>query len=212
MTMVMNVEGGDGSPVAAMDLVGGDISMELVNTASGRTGEQLKDKLRTYDDLVGWAERVGLLGPRRSARLRQVATENPTKADETIARARSLREAIYRVFTTEVPDVKDLEELGRTAAEAAVERRIERSGTDYVMVWPESDALQQLLWPVAISATELLLSADRSRVKECAGEGCSWLFVDLSRNRSRRWCDMRECGNRAKARRFQARQRGRQNG
>src|SRR5690606_34555848 len=73
--------------------------------------------------------------------------------------------------------------------------------------WPESNALDQVLWPVAVSAAELLTSADRERVKECAADTCNWLFLDMSRNRSRRWCDMKECGNRAKARRFYKRQR-----
>lgn len=64
-----------------------------------------------------------------------------------------------------------------------------------------------MLWPVARSAADLLVSPDLARVRKCAGPTCDWPFVDMSRNRSRRWCDMRECGNRAKARRYSVRHR-----
>jgi len=69
------------------------------------------------------------------------------------------------------------------------------------------DDLERPLWEIAHSAADLLTSGDQERVKECASTTCEWVFLDKSRNRSRRWCDMSDCGNRAKARRFQARKR-----
>ena len=194
-------------PVEAMDLIGGDISLDFVNTASRRTGEGLKEKLRTYDDLVSWAERVDLVGAERAGRLRRAAAADPAAAASVLERARTLREVIYRVFSTDAPSPPDLEALAGAASEAASERRLERTPAGYEWVWPESDALGRLLWPIALSAAELLTSEDRERVKECAADRCNWLFLDRSRNRSRRWCDMKDCGNRAKARRFQSRQR-----
>lgn len=194
-------------PVESMDLVGGDVSMDFVNTASSRTGERLKEKLRAYDDLVTWAERVELAGPERAARLRRAAADRPKEAAAVLERARGLREVIYRVFTADEPSDSDLQELARAAADATAGRRLEPTGDGYSFVWPEGDDLEQLLWPVALSAAELLTSDERTRVKECASDHCNWLFVDQSRNRSRRWCDMKDCGNRAKARRFQARRR-----
>ena len=65
----------------------------------------------------------------------------------------------------------------------------------------EERKLDQMLWPIIRSAAELLTSDKLDRVCECPGENCGWLFIDMSRNRSRRWCDMKDCGNRAKARR-----------
>lgn len=194
-------------PVEAMDLIGGDISLDFVNTASRRTGEGLKEKLRTYDDLVTWAERVDLVGAERAGRLRRAAAADPAAATSVLERARTLREVIYRVFSADAPSPSDLEVLAGAASEGASERRLERTPAGYEWVWPESDALARLLWPIALSAAELLTSEDRERVKECAADRCNWLFLDRSRNRSRRWCDMKDCGNRAKARRFQARQR-----
>jgi predicted RNA-binding Zn ribbon-like protein len=167
----------------------------------------LRDKLRSYDDVVTWAERAELLGSRRAARLRRAAAADPGEASAVLERVRSLREVIYRVFTADPARPPDLRALGEAAAEAASERRLERTDDGYVFAWTDSDRLDQIIWPVALSAAELLASRDRARVKECAADDCSWLFMDRSRNRSRRWCDMRDCGNRAKARRFQARQR-----
>jgi len=75
--------------------------------------------------------------------------------------------------------------------------------------WHEADgALELPIWIVARSASTLLVSQGLRRVRECAGEKCDWLFLDASRNRSRRWCDMAACGNRAKAQRNYARRRG----
>ncbi|MCL5734628.1 MAG: CGNR zinc finger domain-containing protein [Actinobacteria bacterium] len=67
------------------------------------------------------------------------------------------------------------------------------------------DSLTSLLWPVARATAELLSSRQKSQLRECAGDSCEWLFLDLSKNASRRWCDMSACGNRAKAKRYRAR-------
>jgi len=196
------------TPVQAMELVGGDVCLDFVNTASGREhGVPEEEKLRAYEDLVMWAERVDLVGGERARRLRRAAAASPAEAAAVVESARELREVIHRVFSTPEPSRADVAVLGAWAGRAAAERRLVPAEEGYAFGWPESDALEQVLWPVALSAAELLTSEDRVRVKECAGETCDWLFLDMSRNRSRRWCDMKECGNRAKARRFYRKQR-----
>ncbi len=125
-----------------------------------------------------------------------------------LRRARDLREAVFRIFARPGTDESDLDLLADEAARGAAERRLTATEDGYTYAWPESDRLERLLWPVALAAAELLISAEvRPRVKECAADNCNWLFLDMSRNRSRRWCDMKVCGNRAKARRFSARHR-----
>ena len=201
-------EADDVPRVEGMDLIGGDISMDFVNTASGRTGPHPTERLRAYADLVTWAERAGLLGPERADRLRRAAAEHPVRAGRALEAARTLRDVIHRVFTRTPAADADLEALARAAAAATAARRLEpQPDGGYAFVWPESDELEQILWPVALSAAELLTSKDRARVKECANDSCRWLFLDRSKNRSRRWCLMRDCGNQAKARRFRARMR-----
>jgi predicted RNA-binding Zn ribbon-like protein len=64
-------------------------------------------------------------------------------------------------------------------------------------------ALDCMLWPIIDSAVRTLIHEDlRRRVRMCSGLGCAWLFLDYSRRRDRKWCDMSVCGNRVKARRF----------
>jgi predicted RNA-binding Zn ribbon-like protein len=201
-------EDDDFEPVESMDLSGGDISLDFVNTASGRDSGPLQEKLHAYDDLVTWAERVGLVTAEQGRRLRTAAGRSPGEAAAVLRRARDLREAVFRIFARDGTHANDLDLLADEAARGAAERRLSATADGYAYAWPESDRLERLLWPVALAAAELLTSAeDRSRVKECAADNCNWLFLDMSRNRSRRWCDMKVCGNRAKARRFSARHR-----
>jgi len=198
----------DFEPVETMDLAGGDISLDFVNTASGRDSGALQEKLHGYEDLVTWAERVGVLTGAQGLRLRAAARRSPDEADAVLRRARELREAVFRILARDGINAGDVDLLADEAARGAAERRLAATADGYAYAWPESDRLEQLLWPVALAAAELLTSAqDRPRVKECAADNCNWLFLDMSRNRSRRWCDMKVCGNRAKARRFSARHR-----
>ncbi len=196
----------DFEPVETMDLTGGDPSLDFVNTLGGRDSGTLKEKLRCYDDLVTWAERVGVVGSDRARRIRAAAARMPDEGQSVLERARTLREAMFRLFTGRETDAHDLDLLADEAGRAAAERRLVVEGEGYLYAFPDGDRLDQLLWPVALSAAELLTSEELVRVKECAAGDCSWLFLDMSRNRSRRWCDMKVCGNRAKARRFTARQ------
>ena len=92
-------------------------------------------------------------------------------------------------------------------AEALPHRRLVTTAEGFGWQWGEDPvALAQMLWPIARSAADLLTSPDLGRVRECARAACEWLFVDHSKNRSRRWCDMQECGNVEKVRRYRRRQ------
>lgn len=192
------------------------MALDLVNTGSRRAGGPFRERLHTYADLVTWAERVGLIGAEEGARLRTEAAAHAGDAESVLERARSLRETVYRVFAAEAggrpPSPDDLAALSEAAAAAASHRVLAPEAAGYRFAWPERERLDRLLWPVAMSAAELLVSEDLGRVKECATANCSWLFLDMSRNRSRRWCDMKDCGNRAKARRHYARSRNAEGG
>jgi len=199
----------DFRPVETMELTGGDVSLDFVNTAGGRDERQLREKLRTYGDLVTWAERVGLVSEERGARLRDRARVDPDEANRILTEARALREALFRLFARPDPAPQDLDLVAAAAARAHARLALVTEAGGYAFEWPEDDRLDRVLWPVALSAADLLTSEDRERVKECASHTCEWLFLDMSKNRSRRWCDMKVCGNRAKARRFSERQKSR---
>lgn len=195
--------------VEEMDLVGGNVCLDFVNTGSHRTGGKVRDKLVAYSDLVTWAARVGEIGPETAARLRVLAEADPTAADRVLRRARELREAIYRSFAAiargETAPAADLAILGEAVARASAHRLLVPTAEGCEYEYSDADALDRPLWPIALAAAELATSKEVARVKECASDSCNWLFLDVSKNRSRRWCDMKDCGNRAKARRFRQR-------
>ena len=132
------------------------------------------------------------------------------EARRVIVRAIAMREAMYRIFSavTEgvTPRPADLAILNRMLSTAMARSRLVQSGNGFVWGWDrQADPLDQMLWPIARSAADLLTSGNLSRVRECSNDTCGWLFVDTSKNHSRRWCSMSDCGNRAKARRHYAR-------
>jgi predicted RNA-binding Zn ribbon-like protein len=139
---------------------------------------------------------------------------DPAGAARVLDRAIRLREALYPLFSRAAqgrpPVPGDLAVLQAELTRALPHLRIGWSPAGFGREWEQdSKALDQVLWPVSWSAAELLLHGPVDRIRECPGQGnCGWLFLDLSKNASRRWCDMRVCGNRAKARRHYARTQG----
>jgi predicted RNA-binding Zn ribbon-like protein len=125
-----------------------------------------------------------------------------------------VRNAVYRVFSAIAGgrEVRrdDLAVLGRAAADAAAHTHLvpHDGGFRWTVDAAALRTLEGPLWPLVRSATDLLTSSEVSTVRECALETCSWLFLDHSKNQKRRWCDMKVCGNRSKARRHYARTKG----
>lgn len=196
-----------------LELVGGHLCLDLANTVSSRADGPGRDYVRSYDDLVDWSEHAGLLRAEEADHLRAAATAEPGEATAVLRRAIALREAVYRAFAGLVaghqPSDADLETSNAELAAALAHLRLGRGNTGFAWVWQaDGDALARMLWPIARSAAELLTSDDLPRLRVCAGEGCDWLFVDLSKNGSRRWCTMAACGSRSKARRYYWRQQG----
>lgn len=209
-------------PAAAMKLVGGRLCLDFVNTVGGRIPSParrkreplavviLRDKLNDYSDLLAWSQRAGLL---TEAELQALVREGKRRAQEAasvLARARALREALYRICKAIVdkrsPPARDLELLNQELVEARRHEKLTVAAEGFDWQWTGgSDALDRMLWPVARSAAELLTTSDLTRLHACEGDDCGWLFEDTSRNRSRQWCTMEDCGNLAKVRRFRTR-------
>ena len=133
-----------------------------------------------------------------------------------LSRALALREAIHEVFSAAIAgnpqDEGTLSALNRELSGALSRQRVvPAEGGSYIWAWDRGGEegggppLERPLWPVARSAAELLTSAKLGRVKVCGGEGCGWIFLDESRNASRRWCESRDCGNRERVRKYLAR-------
>jgi predicted RNA-binding Zn ribbon-like protein len=212
-------------PAASIKLIGGRLCLDFANTVGGRrsTSPSTKkggdayvvreDRLADYYDLLAWSLRVGLLTDAAAKRLAREARLRESEAAAVWERAIALREAVYRISMAVIsqtqPRGNDLELLNRELA-IAHDRLIlaRREEGDFVWKWNEAkDALDQMLWRIADSAAEMLTTSDLARLRQCGGDNCGWVFEDTSRNRSRQWCDMQDCGNVAKVRRFRSRRR-----
>ena len=193
-------------------LLGGRLCLDFANTVDERTGEHPQEWLTSYADLVAWSEHAGIVTESEAHHLHDLGVRHPTAASAVLEQAIALREAIYRIFRATAderpPEADDVATLNDALSEALSRLRVTPTADGFTWQWaPEKDSLDRMLWPVTWSAAELLTSGELSRVRMCAGDDCGWLFFDASRNRSRRWCSMEDCGNRAKARRHYRRQR-----
>ena len=203
--------------------VGGKLCLDFVNTVQGRIGgasgrgkdfadRVLGERLTAYDALASWSALAGALTTREAATLVRHAAARPEEAAAMLQRSITVREALYRVFKATIderrPRPEDFEVVNREIQIARSHERLIAAGPHFEWQWDgKQGALDRVLWPVVRSAEELLTSPDLERVGQCPGEECGWLFLDTSRARRRQWCDMADCGNSAKVRRFRAKRR-----
>ena len=186
------------------------LCLDYANTRCWRGLESPTETLRRPVDLIDWCRRASLLAaPYRSM--------TPAASATLFAEAIALREVIYHAFSAlaagaSIPKV-ELSVLNAAIAQAPPRARVAQVGAQYA--WqveaPASarpPSAPQLLAAVVWSAADLIVAARGDRIRQCANDACRWLFLDGSRNVSRRWCDMSACGNRAKARRHYLKQRG----
>jgi len=189
-------------------LLAGHPALELVNTLDLRFSANPQELLPTYPDLLRFAAQLRLLPAEQARKLGR--TVRAQDGQLVLASAVELREALAALLYSWVdgnkPATRQVEILETHFHAAALHRSL--GSGDERLVWSWSGLEQQAelpLWKLAQSASDLLVSDDARRVKGCGDPTCRWLFLDLSKNHTRRWCDMKTCGNRMKARRHQAR-------
>jgi predicted RNA-binding Zn ribbon-like protein len=197
------------------DLKSGHPILEFTNTVGDHASEHPGETLFNYNDLIAWMKRVGLLGEERAQILMRNGVTQPDESMAVFARSLELREAIYRLFVAQTkgipPTEGDLAILNSVLRNLTSGAQIGQESGRFVWQWNfDESALEAPLSIIALSAVELMTSENIKWVGQCADEGgCGWLFVDTSKNHSRRWCDINDCGNRAKQRRYQRRTRSR---
>jgi len=195
------------SEVTGSDQEASRLCLEFANTVRWHASQHPEETLHSYADLVTWAQKVRLVSDHAAQKLLGYAAGQPGEASRVLERATALRETIYRIFVAlthgQSPAEADLAELSHTLTKMARGARIVKTAQGFAWNWDvNEDTLDSPIWPIALSAAELLISEARKRVGQCADDrGCGWLFLDTSKNHSRRWCDINDCGNRAKQRR-----------
>ena len=163
-----------------------------------------------YGDMVRFTEQSGLMSNAQARRL--IRNTSETKTAQVVAAVRELREAAAQVLYAALEDdvapasaVAQLESCFKAAQKA---QRLHWAGARLAWELPQSASPPELpLWLLSLSVAELMTSDEMERVRACGNAECRWLFLDTSKNHTRRWCDMKICGNRMKARRFKAQHR-----
>ena len=188
-------------------LIGGRLCLDFANTVDWHASERPGENLKTFDDLLKWGQHVGIMTKRDARTLGYMGANSPSEAEMVLKQAVDLRETIYRIFSAvtagSLPSDEDLATFNENLSRASLRSRMVKTRDGLSWDWSGGkDTLDWMLNPVIRSAADLLVSDDLKRVKRCADPQCGWLFLDGSRNKSRRWCDMKDCGNRAKASRF----------
>ena len=187
------------------DFTGNHLCLDFTNTVQDRSTSP-RELLNSYSDLLLWGQEGGILTENEAHHLRKEATRRPQEAEAVRQRAVDLREALYRIFLAVTRDSSpaqaDLHTLNTEFSKAMSQACIvPAKDVDFTWDWLDKEkALDRVLWPLARSAADLLTSAELDDVRVCAADDCNWLFLDTSKNHTRRWCDMKSCGNRAKAR------------
>jgi predicted RNA-binding Zn ribbon-like protein len=185
----------------------GSTALSFVNTLDWRLRETPVELLHGYEDLLRWAWTEGAL-PREEARdLRAWGRAHPRVAARLLQEAKALREALATLFLAvaagERLPARELERLDAACRAARGAQTLRAAGGAAAWEWREAPAgPERPIHAAALGASALLTSPDLDKVRLCGDDECGWLFLDTSRNRSRRWCSMEACGNRNKARRF----------
>jgi predicted RNA-binding Zn ribbon-like protein len=182
-------------------LFGGDWSLDFANSRGDWEGG--------YPQLLAWSRQVGLVSEEQAQAMGKKAENAPEEAQATFERALTVQAVLHHIFWAlaheKAVESSDLASLNRQLSLVMGKLRIEQEGATFQWNWEkQDDELDRMLWPVVRRAAELLQSPSLCWLKACSGEGCDRLFLDLSRNHSRRWCEMQHCGMLTKSRRHYA--------
>jgi predicted RNA-binding Zn ribbon-like protein len=191
------------------ELIGGSVCLDFINTLDNRPSEQPKELLTNYYELARFGEDAGILTPEQFDSLCERVDLSLEEAADALRRAIDLREAMYAIFSAvmnkQVAPQLAMDRLNANLHDAALHSRLIQS--EGRLEWRFDDVTSScdaMLWPIARAAADLLASSDLALVRACSSPTCQWLFLDTSKNHHRRWCSMKQCGNRAKVRKFYA--------
>ncbi len=191
-------------------LSGNHISLDFANTLDDRGTSAPKEGLQQYSDLVAWGEQTQSITAEEAKQLLEMAARRPAEAAEVLHKAVQVREALFRILARivneETPREDDLRIFNAQLTEVMSKVRIVPRDIGCAWDWYGSEQeMGSVVWPVVRASADLLTSEHVRNIRMCASDDCQWLFLDTSKNHSRRWCDMGTCGNRAKVNRHNER-------
>jgi len=184
------------------------VALDLLNTQNGTAGEPpTDDVLHDYGDLLAWSQKIGALSEVEAERLVRSSRRDPDAASAAFERMRTTREYMYALFSAVArgvpPPERAVARLQRDEADALSHAEIVAADGGYAWSWSHDEDMARPLWPIIHAALTLLVDGPLDRVKGCAA--CRFHFLDESKNRSRRWCSMDDCGTADKMRKYVAR-------
>ncbi len=195
------------APTPAFVFVGGRLWLDFVNTDDARLGVRL-DTIDAFDKYVDWLEAAELIDAARASALRRRALDQPSGAAAALVEARRIRAALRALLergrSTAGQAARDaaVAEINRVLGRAVGTRRVDAVEDRYVRTFvPVGDVFGGLVIPIVESAVDSLVRGEFDRIRTCADRRCPRHFADDTKSHTRRWCDMRTCGNRAKAQR-----------
>ncbi len=190
-----------------LTLLGGKLCLDFINTLDWRGREFPVEYLNNFSDVIQWAAYVKIITLAQKKKLNILAGKNKNNANKALENSIELRELLHNIFNNveQGRKIKNqfLNRLNNYLHHASTYLVLKDSKIDFELeacVNPKD--LISLLNPIVWDAVRLLTNGDRFRVKSCGDKTCGWMFLDTSKNKSRQWCDMKSCGNRAKARKF----------
>jgi predicted RNA-binding Zn ribbon-like protein len=189
------------------EFIAGALSLDFVNTVGSHASEDPREKLSSYAELIRWSKEAGLIDDGKAFELLAYSETNSSRTAKVLEEARRFRETLFRIFGAlqrkEAPYASDLAALNEMLRKFPIRLEIRLQGQDFSCAREIAQVTDEwLLAPVAWSAADLLVSDKVHHVRQCADATCGWLFVDTTKNHSRRWCSMGDCGSQAKARRY----------
>ncbi|MBS0029684.1 CGNR zinc finger domain-containing protein [Chitinophaga sp. 22321] len=182
--------------IATLRLDGGVLCLDFINTIDNRKKISTCDYLNNFKELLQWYAHTGALSPKIIHTLERLAKDYPQKAAIVFEKSIVLRELLHRLFAAFMsgknPVATDLVQFNSYIGEAYANIEMAwQAGTGKLHF--NAPALEQVYWWLVKSAAELYTSASPAQIKECPA--CGWIFMDKSRNGSRKWCSMSTCGD-----------------
>lgn len=185
--------------------IGNDLSLDFVNTVGYISSANPTEKLNSFSDLIEWSKQGKLISNDEGIAILTEAEKNVLESEKVFQRVLKFRKSVYDIFRSiinrEEISRKDLTVFNNELSRAMSKAELFSHENELIWDWKDN-SLERILFLIARIAAQLLTSSDLENLKCCSGQNCGWLFYDTSKNNRRQWCDMRDCGNLAKAKRF----------